>query len=501
LLATRSGRARAGLVAGGLAVVSLDFVLTLAATNFWAQDGIVAAAHPVLQTAVGINGQVLLALGVLIFVAWQTQRLRIEQHTSHFLAEGLALIAIVALTFLLCRVLYTEALKGATARELELAQNAVLAVPHSEALQIRGTSQDAGNAAYLHVQAHLTRFRDANPSIEEIFLWTIRNGEFVSLACSDRRDGDNIPPGHIFGRANTRDLASYGLQEPWRAGPFRGHDGFFTTVNERITVPGSDETFCWMRMDFNTRNWLSGFASRRILLMAAATLLCLVVLVGSNYRLRALDDIIVERGKQLAAEAERSRLGRDLHDDLGQLLSAINIQTSILAEEFDPESELGIRSRELGTLTQRAVEATRELAHGLVPEDGNFSITFRQFCQRIAQSLSVACEVDDRIEDLPLRRDVRVALMRVSQESINNATRHGHAKRIEIKLWMEKGALRLQIADNGSGIQRQERQAGLGTSVMRARIEEVGGAFSLESIPGSGVTVQCAIPEKFAVSV
>lgn len=500
LLAMRRG-ARPGFVAGTLAVLCLDFFLALAATNFWAHDGIMGAAHPVLQTALGINGQVLLALGVLIFVAWQTQRLRLEQRIPHLLAEGLALAAIVVLTFFLCRVLYAEALNGKTAREMELAQNAVLAIPLAEAFQLRGSPLDEGNATYHRVQSHLTRFRDANPSIEEIFLWAIRGGEFVVLACSERRDDDNIQPGHVFGRADARDLASYALQEPWRAGPFRGPNGFFTSVNERIATPGTDETFCWMRMDFNTRNWLSGFASRRILLMAAATLLCLVVLVGSNYRLRAFDDIIVERGKQLAAEAERMRLGRDLHDDLGQLLSAINIQSSILAEEFDPETDAGQRSRELCALTQRAVESTREIARGLVPEDGDFRITFRQFCQRIAQSLSVECAMDDQLEDLALRREVRVALMRVSQESIHNAVRHGRATQIEIRLWMEKDALRLQVADNGSGLQRSERQAGLGTSVMRARIEELGGSFSLESIPGSGVTVRCAIPEKLAGSV
>lgn len=494
LRAEASGRARLGLVAGGLAVLGLDFALTLAATNGWARDGLTGAAHPVLQTALGVNGRVLLAVGVLIFTAWQTQRLRLEQRTSHFLMEGLALIAIVVLTFFLCRILYREALDGRNAREMELAQNAILAIPLTDTLQLRGLPQDAGTTAYERVQTHLTRFRDANPAIEEIFLWVIRGGNFVILACSSRREGGDIPPGYAYGHADARDLAFYALEEPSRAGPFRGLHGPFTSVNERITRDDGKTTFCWMRMDFNTKNWLSAFVSRRILLMAAATLLCLVVLVASNYRLRALDDIMVERGKQLAAEAERMRLGRDLHDDLGQLLSAINIQSSILAAELEPETESGERSRELCGLTQRALESTRQIAHGLVPEDGDFTITYRKFCLQIAQGFAVECVVEDELEEAVARREVRVALMRVSQESISNAVKHGRATRIDLRLWREKDTLRLRIVDNGSGFQRRERQSGLGTSVMRARIEEVGGRFSLESTT-SGVTVYCQIPE------
>lgn len=488
-----SPRHRWGTILAVLALLLIDFGLTLAATNFWARDGLMGATYPILQAALGIHGQVLLSLGVLIFVAWQMQRLRIDQHASHFLTEGLALVAIVAVTFLLCRFLYAEALAGKTSREMELAQNAVLAIPLSEALQLQGKPQDAGTEAYRRVQAHLSRIREANPAIEGIFLWAIHDNELVILAGSSGHHPD-VPPGHVLDRASARDLAAYSLDEPWRAGPFRDSRGFITSVNDRITYPGSDRTFCRVQIDFNTRNWLSAFTSRRILVMAAATMLCLLVLGGSNYRLRRLDDIKVERGKQLAAEAERVRLGRDLHDDLGQLLSAINIQSSILAEEFDPKTEPGQRGRELCALTQRAVESTREIARGLVPEDGDFSITFRKYCQQIAHSLSVECEVEEDLDEVSLRREVRVALMRVSQESINNAVKHGKATRIDVRIGLDDGALKMSIADNGSGFRRWERRPGIGTSVMRARIEELGGQFVLDSKPGAGVVVRCAIP-------
>jgi signal transduction histidine kinase len=486
-----------GLIGGGILILAIDFGFTYLATDSWSREGLMTATHPVLQSAIGINGQVLIALAVFLFVAWQTGSLRIEQQSPRFFAaEGAALITIAVVTYFLCHALYNEALRGRQAREFELAQNAVLAIPLAEARQLHGDSTDTSLAAYRSVRDHLTRFRKANPSISDIFLWRIQDGQRVVLASSERHGQPDIPPGHAFGKADARDLAANSLEESWSEGPFRTPQGVISIVNERIATSADDPPLAWLRVDFTTRDWLSTFASRRILLLAAATLLSVLVVAVSNYRSRAIDDVKVERGKQLAAEAERVRLGRDIHDDLGQLLFAINIQSNILASTLDPDSEDGKLSRELCVLAQRAADTSREIAHGLVPEDGDFRLTFRKFCLDTANTLRVSCEVHDEFGELTLRREARVALMRVAQESINNAVRHGQATQIDVSLAVDGHTLQLLITDNGAGFRHRGQQSGIGTSVMRARIEDLGGNFSLTSRREAGVEVSCTLPVK-----
>jgi signal transduction histidine kinase len=488
-------KARRKLISGCLLVLAADFVFTVMATNFWSRDALAEAPFPELQAVVGIGGQVLISLGVLIFIAIQTERLRIDQRASRLYLDGIVIVIFLSLTYFTCGQVYDQTLKEKTAHALELVQNAVVATPDPEILLLRGVPEDLENVAFQKVYTTLARFRDINPAVEKIYLWTIRGDDFVVLADSSRREVQL--PGVTPEKATERDLRIFNGSQAQIFGPFRADWGSYVCVNERIFIHGTQDVFCWMRLDLTTKDWMSTFASRRLLIMSAATLLCILGLLSNHYRLRTQDAIMLERGKQQAAEEERLRVGRDLHDDLGQLLSAINIQSTILASEIDPEAKAARRSRELCVLTQKAVVTTQEMARGLVPEDGDFAVTFRKYCQGIANGLSITCNAHDHIEDIMLPREVRVALMRVTQESMNNAVKHGKATIIDITLTIVGGSLRMELEDNGGGFQRWERQSGLGTSVMRARVEELGGTFSLGSTPGSGVVVCCTFPERW----
>lgn len=485
-------KARRRLISSCLIVLALDFVFTMLATNWWGKDALVNAPFPKVQAIVGIGGQVLISLGVLIFIALQTERLRIDQRRPRLYLDGALILCILGLTYYTCGVVYRQTLKEKISHARELIQNAAVVTPAPEVLDLRGLPEDVENLAFRKVQSTLARFRDINPMIEKIYLWTIRDGDFVVLVDGSRRDVQL--PGPAPEKASRRDLDIFAASAPQIFGPFRAAWGSYVCVNDRVFIPGGDAVFCWIRLDLTTKDWLGTFASRRLLIMSAGTLLCILGLLSNHYRLRTQDAIMLERGKQQAEEEERLRMGRNLHDDLGQLLSAINIQSTILFSEIDPETKGARRSRELCALTQKAVVSVQEMARGMVPEDGDFAISFRKYCQGIANSLSVTCSVIDEIEDIVLPREVRVALMRISQESMNNAVKHGKATEIAITLDLSGFDLRMEIVDNGRGFQRWERQSGLGTSVMRARVEELGGTFSLSSAPGSGVVVSCILP-------
>lgn len=196
-----------------------------------------------------------------------------------------------------------------------------------------------------------------------------------------------------------------------------------------------------------------------------------------------------------AGERERQRLGRDLHDDLGQLLTGIGFLSSAvekkLSVQMRPESRALL---EIRGLVQEAIAKTRILSLGLTPVslgEGGFVGALRELAGVTERVFTVPCAVQCReaieIDD----PQTATNLYRIAQEAISNAVRHGGAKHIVISLALEGDRLRLAVRDDGTGFsENHEAQEGLGLSIMRYRAELVGGALEVSSSSG-GTTVAC----------
>ncbi len=195
---------------------------------------------------------------------------------------------------------------------------------------------------------------------------------------------------------------------------------------------------------------------------------------------------------------ERQRIGQELHDSLGQLLTGISLKIGALEnmlgrEKLPREKAL---ARELSELVQGAIGQTRNLARGLIP------LTLRS--EGLAGALKELAEDADSLfgmritvsapEDLPLPEVALVSqLYGVAREAVNNAHRHGHATAMSITLSMEYSELCLSLHDNGTGI-RKDRTPGLGLRIMEHRANSVGGRLEVFRAEEGGTFVVCRIP-------
>lgn len=203
-------------------------------------------------------------------------------------------------------------------------------------------------------------------------------------------------------------------------------------------------------------------------------------------------------GEVLAAsERERHNIGADLHDGLGQLLTAVELMcTALKADTAATAPAVSARLDQMGTLLREAVAQTRYLARGLVPVGGGpeaLQIGLAELASRTNSLRSVRCDFECPGTVLLPDAAATGHLYRIAQEAVNNALKHSGARRIVIRLRPEEDRLRLEVADDGAGFSRK-KSSGVGLGVMRHRAGVIGAELTVDSKPGAGVTIICRLP-------
>ena len=217
----------------------------------------------------------------------------------------------------------------------------------------------------------------------------------------------------------------------------------------------------------------------------------------SHERLRALSRRLFE-----VQEEERKRLARDLHDDVGQALTALKIQLESIAR---PGNELTARSRidEIVDTVQHTLERVRQLSLSLRPpqlDDLGLAAALRSHLDRQARVAGLHAHFE--AEDAPqeLAPDAETACFRVAQEAINNVLRHARARNLWVRLFTAGGRLAISVRDDGRGFDldsvraRAASGASLGLVGMEERMALAGGSFELRSAPGQGTVLLATFP-------
>lgn len=219
---------------------------------------------------------------------------------------------------------------------------------------------------------------------------------------------------------------------------------------------------------------------------------------------RAFNDMLgrLERERRMSAssaleaqESERLRLARELHDEIGQSLTALLLELENAARDAPPEAAAQIEgARESARST---LEELRRIARRLRPEaldDLGLRSALTNLCERVAAQTGVECV--RRIDpDLPqLAADEELAVYRIAQEAITNAIRHAEPSRIEVRVGRDNGSLALEVVDDGPGLGAAAEGAGL--TGMRERALMIGA--DLEVGPGGdgGAAVRLTIPAR-----
>ena len=206
-----------------------------------------------------------------------------------------------------------------------------------------------------------------------------------------------------------------------------------------------------------------------------------------------------DRARLLAAvlhaqEEERSRIARDLHDQIGQSLTAL-----LLGLETGKDAGVpGERARLKGLATQ-ALEEVSRIALALRPsllEALGLEAALRQYARDLATHGGVQVEVTVALPRLS--RQVETVLYRVAQEALTNVVRHAHAHAASVVATATSRQVDLVVEDDGMGFDERALEPGmrLGLEGMRERVELVGGTLRVESAPGAGAAVYARIPRR-----
>lgn len=198
------------------------------------------------------------------------------------------------------------------------------------------------------------------------------------------------------------------------------------------------------------------------------------------------------------SERERHSIGADLHDNLGQRLTALELMCTTLKEDAAAHPELTHQLDLMARMLREAISQTRFLARGLVPVGNDpdaLLIGLSELAERINALGKLQCrfEAPDTFE----LRDAFIAghLYRIAQESVNNAVKHARASNVIIRLSQSGGTITLEISDDGQGLPKSAtRRQGLGLGVMQHRASAIGAELTINSKRGEGVAVRCVLP-------
>lgn len=218
---------------------------------------------------------------------------------------------------------------------------------------------------------------------------------------------------------------------------------------------------------------------------------------------RLLEELERQKTRTLQAvvegqEHERSRIAKDLHDGVGQMLSVVKIGVSAVQEQLTsiaPDEAEQLYDSII--LLDQAVQEVRSVSHQLMPvalKQLGLSAAIQDICSSI--SASTAITIDTELSALEARMDAvqELTLYRIVQEFLNNTLKYGDAKRISIQTLREESSLLVMYEDDGKGFDIHADRVGIGLNNIVSRATMLGGTAELHSTPGEGMAATIDIP-------
>ncbi len=207
-------------------------------------------------------------------------------------------------------------------------------------------------------------------------------------------------------------------------------------------------------------------------------------------------------------EAERKRVARELHDGIGQMLTAIKFKVEKKLQQSERDALMAAENplRETLPLIQESIEEVRRIQMDLRPptlDDLGLLATIAWFCREFKKTYSsFATEtlIDAQEKDIPPQ--LKTVIYRIMQEAFNNSAKHSQASLITLSLKKTKNHLTLEIEDNGLGFDMtpvspvKKARRGFGLTSMRERAELSGGVFTILSVEGKGTTIRVSWPKE-----
>jgi signal transduction histidine kinase len=230
-------------------------------------------------------------------------------------------------------------------------------------------------------------------------------------------------------------------------------------------------------------------------LMMGGLLVVVAVAVRLSERRRAERQI---RGleQERAVAAERARIARDIHDELGSSLTKISKLAETIEQQSEMRNQIVTLSKTISSTTRDTIQTMDEIVWALNPKNDTLKeianyLVF--FAEDFLRPSGIACCLDVTLSlpQIPVTAEVRHNIFMVVKEALNNAVKHAKAQEIKFGLNYGGNKLTVEIADNGRGFCAKENPAvGNGLAYMQKRMNAIGGKFYIQSEPGQGTTVR-----------
>jgi PAS domain S-box-containing protein len=201
-----------------------------------------------------------------------------------------------------------------------------------------------------------------------------------------------------------------------------------------------------------------------------------------------------------AQEADRTRIARELHDDIGQALAVLKIQMLRAGQPVSGNPEMMHASlKDLTVKLEKIIDTVGRLSHGLHSSELELlglAVAVKGHCRECSEQLRIPVHCSCDLLQEKLDSVIALAFLRVLQEGMHNAAKHSGAKSIRVQLTGSDHELRLEIHDDGVGfdVEGARLAAGLGLISMRERIHLIGGEFEIWSSPGLGTRIMARAP-------
>lgn len=197
----------------------------------------------------------------------------------------------------------------------------------------------------------------------------------------------------------------------------------------------------------------------------------------------------------MAQEKERAEIGRELHDNINQILTTTKMYLDMALTEKDISEELTIKSHEN---ISTAIEEIRILSKSLVPPSLG-DIGLKEAVAEMIDNLKFSQKINIRLKTSGLSKSsipgkVKLSVFRIIQEQLNNIMKHAKATDVEIRMGVSKEELTVTITDNGIGFEPKKRMKGIGLMNITNRAELHNGDVDIVSSPGNGCTLKISIP-------
>lgn len=220
--------------------------------------------------------------------------------------------------------------------------------------------------------------------------------------------------------------------------------------------------------------------------------------MAAKLRERELEQVRLERDVLEISESERRRIGHDLHDSLGQRLTAASMTTNAFIGVLKAQAPaLAERGEDLGRQLREAIAEVRSLSHGLAPValvDDGLMAALTSLAEDTSRGGAVRCVFDCAEPVRVMDREIADHLYRIAQEAVNNALKHAAPAEIRVALECRDHTLVLEVDDDGEGFGETAPVAtGIGLRVMRYRARLIGGDLKMDSPAAGGTRISCRV--------